>query len=210
MLDDAFSPAIRWLYLIMSLVASSCLTYWNKAPEALRGAAIGAVVLMVADTILGVTLSIHKGGGLVDAFRDLVVRTLTYMGIALAAFGMDSVFRSGEFAQILVMLMIFLAEVTRVMDKSAKLGVKWPKVVIDKCMAIQDVVDGGTPVASTHTEGGKRNGVVSTYFGSCRDGDGGCSGVGVGMEGDSVPGAASGECPRQQGQGPGDGSGKSG
>lgn len=105
---------------------ASFLVYWRGLPEALHDGVYGAIILIFADTILGVMLALSKQEFSAAMLRKFFHKACMYATVVVAAAGVDRVFREPAFMQTVIVLMIALTEVLSVMDNSAELGFRWP------------------------------------------------------------------------------------
>ena len=121
--------------VLLAFFISLAAAYWGGASEALRAALLGALCVTVADTFLGVVVSLSCPSQKFSshAFSRVFSKLLVYMCSLLAAYGMDlislHVLGTNSLMQLIVACMIVFRELGSVLEHSAVLGVPWPEAL---------------------------------------------------------------------------------
>jgi phage-related holin len=98
---------------------------------------MGAFLLMVSDTVLGIAVAVQSGAFTSFGMRKFFRKASVYFAVVIASYGIDCVFRTGQIAQTMIMVMICLTEASSVFENSAVLGFKWPTKLRDQVLRME-------------------------------------------------------------------------
>lgn len=146
--------------VILAFFIGLAAAYWGGASEALKAALLGALYVTVADTALGVVVSLSCPSRKFSshAFSRVFSKLLVYMCSLLAAYGMDlislHVLGTNSLMQLIVACMIVFRELGSVLEHSAVLGVPWPEALqrkidttrkqMETCLDISEAENGNS------------------------------------------------------------------
>jgi len=149
-----------WFSALFASISLAIGAWWDKAPDALRALLIGAAVLWLSDTVLGVTrawfapnekISSSKMG---NGLCKLIVYAMSY----LAAVGLDCALGVNAGLQLAVAGLIVVREATSCMENSAVLGFPWPGWVRERLEGLGKKIDQGESQSESAENGGDGKG----------------------------------------------------
>ncbi len=108
-LAHLFNP---WLKSLLAILAGGAAVYWQNAPQGLRGAVGGVLIVLAVDLVLGTTRAILDGELNVKRAMDSCVKLIIYGSAIGVGVGLDYFAQTGYAAVLVALAFVFFAEGT--------------------------------------------------------------------------------------------------
>lgn len=132
-----------WLQALTGSIVLVIGAWWAQAPEALKALLIGAAILYISDTVLGITRAWYcptekiSSSKMSRCFIKFIVYSMSY----LAATGLDCALGINAGMQLAVAALIVVREATSCMENSAALGFPWPTWVSERLEGLEKKIE---------------------------------------------------------------------